>query len=81
MNAAEFLKTTLIKNGDQIFIAHILPMLDSSSIDDNKSIEQKCLDLKQKRDSTLENLRKLSDTVTSNDGLIVSKLLLKLYID
>ena len=56
-------------------------MLDSSSIDDNKSIEQKCLDLKQKRDSTLENLRKLSDTVTSNDGLIVSKLLLKLYID
>ena len=56
-------------------------MLDSSSIDDNKSIEQKCLDLKQKRDSTLENLRKLSDAVTSNDGLIVSKLLLKLYID
>ena len=56
-------------------------MLDSSSIDDNKSIEQKCLDLKQKRDSTLENLRKLSDAVTSNDGLIVSKLLLHLQFD
>lgn len=63
-----YIKSKLLRSGDQLFLANVLPMPDEN----DETHEAKLLDLKAHRDKVHNNLRRISEEII-NSGLHVSE--------
>ncbi|EOR01665.1 hypothetical protein E3P92_00780 [Wallemia ichthyophaga] len=77
IHTLNYLKNKILRNGDHLFIAHILEM----PADDQQTHESNLIQLKQIRDHVLDNLRAISNDILHSNLHITTTLLVINHAD
>ncbi|TIA93163.1 hypothetical protein E3P99_00307 [Wallemia hederae] len=73
----EYLKSKLLKDGDHLFIAHVLPM----PVDNGQTHESNLIQLKEQRDRLLAHLRDISNNLLKSSLHITTTLVVLNHAD